>query len=321
MKRRALLLAPLLTPLATPALAQPAAPWPNRPVRLTVPFAPGGSLDLLARSLAPRVSALLGQNLVVENRSGAGGNIGIEAAARAAPDGHSLLISSEPMTINPSLYGGVRYDPVADFAPVTLLARIAQVVIVNPRLPLPDLASFLRATRSWRDGVTTASAGVGSTGHLAVAMLNLAGVAVTHVPYRGGGPSTAAVVSGDCMSAIQTLPAALAFIRSGAVRAVAVTSAQRSRFLPEVPTLAEQLPGLSVESWQGILAPALTPPAVVARLNAIFREALAAQEVQDSLARQGFDSVGSGPEELAAQLRAEVALFPPIIRATGMKAE
>jgi tripartite-type tricarboxylate transporter receptor subunit TctC len=314
MIRRAL----LLTALATPALGQTAT---GRAIRLIVPFAPGGSLDLLGRSLAPRVSAILGQNLVVENRSGAGGNIGIEATARSAPDGHTLMICSEPLTINPTLYQNVRYDPTRDFAPIILLARMTQALIVDPRLPLPDLAGFLGAARSWRSPVTTASAGIGSTGHLTVAMLNRAGVPVTHVPYRGGGPSTAAVVSGECQSAIQSLPSCLNFIRSGAVRAVGVTSAARSRFLPEVPALAEQLPGLSVESWQGILAPAGTPPAVVARLNAVFREALAAPEIQASLARQGFDSAGGAPETLAAQIAAEVALFPPIIRASGMKAE
>ncbi len=314
MRRRAL----LLTTLATPALAQPAA---GRAIRLIVPFAPGGSLDLLGRSLAPRVSALLGQNLVVENRSGAGGNIGIEAAARAAPDGLTLMICSEPMTINPSLYPNVRYDPVRDFAPIILLARMTQAVIVDPRLPLPDLASLLSAARTWRNPVTMASAGIGSTGHLTVAMLNQAGVPVTHVPYRGGGPSTAAVVSGECQSAIQSLPSCLSFIRSGAVRAVAVTSAARSRFLPGIPTLAEQLPGLSVESWQGILAPAGTPAPILARLNAAFAEALAAPEIQASLARQGFESTGGAPAVLAAQLARELAIFPPIIRATGMKAE
>jgi len=314
MKRRAV----LLTALATPALAQA---WPTRSIRLIVPFAPGGSLDLLGRSLAPRVSALLGQTLVVENRSGAGGNIGIEATARSAADGYSLMICSEPMTINPTLYPNVRYDPVRDFAPVILLARMTQALIVDPRLPLADLASFLGAARSWQAPVTTASAGIGSTGHLTVAMLNQAGVPVTHVPYRGGGPSTAAVVSGECQSAIQSLPSCLNFIRSGAVRAVAVTSAARSRFLPGIPALAEQLPGLSVESWQGVLAPAGTPAPILERLNAAFRQALAATEVQDSLARQGFESVGGAPEVLAQQIAAEMALFPPIIRATGMKAE
>ncbi len=319
MNRRALLLAGL----ATPKLVKPlgAQSWPSHSIRLIVPFAPGGSLDLLARSLAPRVSVLLGQTLVVENRSGAGGNIGIEATARAAPDGHTLMISSEPMTINPSLYQGVRYDPLRDFAPIILLARMTQAVIVDPRLPLPDLASFLGAARGWRTPVTTASAGIGSTGHLTVAMLNQAGVPVTHVPYRGGGPSTAAVVSGECQAAVQSLPSCLNFIRSGAVRAVAVTSAARSRFLPDVPTLAEQLPGLSVESWQGVLAPAGTPAPVLARLNAVFAEALAAPEIQQSLARQGFDSAGGAPELLAAQIAEALALFPPIIRATGMKAE
>ena len=314
MKRRAV----LLTALATPALAQS---WPAHPLRLIVPFAPGGSLDLLGRSLAPRVSALLGQNLVVENRSGAGGNIGIEAAARSAPDGTTLMICSEPMTINPSLYQGVRYDPVRDFAPVMLLARMTQAVIIDPRLPLPDLASFLAAARAQPQSVNMASAGIGSTGHLTVAMLNQAGVPVTHVPYRGGGPSTAAVVSGECQSAVQSLPSCLGFIRSGAVRAVAVTSAARSRFLPGVPTLAEQLPGLSVESWQGILAPAGTPAPVLARLNAVFAQALAAPEIQESLARQGFESTGGAPDVLARQIAGEMALFPPIIRATGMKAE
>ncbi len=319
MNRRTL----LLTTLATPALVNPASAqaWPAHPIRLVVPFAPGGSLDLLGRSLAPRVSALLGQNLVVENRSGAGGNIGIEATARAAPDGYTLMICSEPMTINPTLYQNVRYDPVRDFAPIILLARMSQALIIDPRLPIPDLAGFLGAARSWRNPVTMASAGVGSTGHLTVAMLNQAGVPVTHVPYRGGGPSTAAVVSGECQSAIQSLPSCLSFIRSGAVRAVAVTSAARSGFLPGVPALAEQLPGLSVESWQGILAPAGTPPAILARLNAAFADALATPEIQASLARQGFDSTGGTPDVLAAQITVEVALFPPIIRATGMKAE
>jgi tripartite-type tricarboxylate transporter receptor subunit TctC len=297
-----------------------ATDYPSRPIRIIVPFAPGGSLDLLARSLGPQVGSELGQPIVVENRSGAGGNIGIDAVARSQPDGYTLLIASEPLTINPSLYRDVRFDPVRDFAPVTLLARVAQVIILDPRLPAQDLRGLIAAARARPQSINVASAGVGSTGHLAAAMLGLANVPVVHVPYRGGGPATAAVVSGDVQSGILTLPAALGFIRSGTVRVVAVTSTARSRFLPDVPTLAEALPGVEVDSWQAVFAPAGTPAGILARLNAAFIAVVTAPDVTETLLRQGFEPAGSPAAELGTLVRTEAAKWPAIIHATGMQA-
>lgn len=303
--------------LPVPALAQGA--FPDRPVRIVIPVAPGGSLDILGRTFARAISPALGQPVVAENHPGAGSNLAFELVARARPDGHTLLVGSDPLVINPSLYRRVGFDPVRDFAPIIELVRAPQVLVVHPTHPASDFAGFVAAARRADGAMTMGSQGNGSIGHLAGAVLTQrTGVRFTHVPYRGGGPAVVDVVAGHLEALLVTLPAAIEHIRGGRLKALAVTSATRNPALPEVPTVAESgLAGYEVVTWQGILAPAGTPAPVVARLNAALLEALRRPEVGDGLARQGFELRGGTPEEFAALVREEAGRWPPVVRLAG----
>lgn len=303
--------------LAFPRVGRAAA-YPEKPVRIIVPFAPGGSLDILARFLANATQ--IGQPLVVENRSGAGGNIGIEAAARSQPDGYTLMLASEPLTVNPALMR-VSYDPVRDFAPISLIARLTQVLVVHPSVPARNLEDLVRMAQAKPGTINVASAGPGSSGHLAVAMMASAGVPMVHVPFRGGGPAAAAVLAGEVQAGIMTLPAALSYIRGGQLRAFAVTATQRSPFLPDTPTLSELVPNVVVDSWQALFAPAGTPMSIIAQLNAAFVMALSTNEATAFLTRQGFEKAGSTPDELAELVRKEAKKWPAVVRETGLTAD
>ena len=305
--------------LPLPALAQtaPGQPaWPDRPVRIVIPVAPGGSLDILGRTFARAIAPALGQSVVAENHAGAGSNLGFELVARARPDGTTLLVGSDPLTINPSLYRRVGFDPVRDFAPIIELVRAPQVLVVHPNHPAADFQAFLRAARQAEGAMTMGSQGNGSIGHLAGALLNQrTGATFTHVPYRGGGPAVVDVVAGHLEALLVTLPAAIEHIRGGRLKALAVTSLARNPALPEVPAIAELgLDGFEVVTWQGILAPAGTPPAVVARLNAVLLEALRRPDVAEGLVAQGFELRGGSPEAFADLVRAEAARWPGIVR-------
>ncbi len=323
LRRDLLLRSALLALPALPARATGTTWSPDRPVRIVIPVAPGGSLDILGRVLARHLTPRLGQAVVAENLPGAGSNIAFEAVARARPDGHTLLVGSDPLTINPALYPRLGYDPVRDFAPVLEAVRAPQVLVVNPRSPVTDLPAFIAWAREAEGRLSVASQGNGSIGHLAQAVFaQQAGVAFTHVPYRGGGPAVLDVVAGHVEALFVTLPAAIEHIRGGRLRAIAVTSAQRSPALPEVPTVAEAgFPGFDVVTWQGILGPAGTPPAAVARLAAELAAVLALPEVAEDLARQGFTVSARGPEAFAALIRAEAARWPEVVRRAGARLE
>lgn len=319
--RSALLGLPGLMPRAAGA-AEPA--WsPDRAVRMVVPVAPGGSLDILGRLLARHLAARLGQPVVAENLPGAGSNIAFEAVARARPDGLTLLVGSDPLTINPALYPRLGFDPVRDFAPVTEAVRAPQVLVVNPASPVADLARFIAWAREAEGRLTVASQGNGSIGHLAQALFaQEAGVAFTHVPYRGGGPAVLDLVAGHVEALFVTLPAAIEHIRAGRLRALAVTGAERSPALPAVPAVAEAaLPGFEVVTWQGILAPAGTPRAAVARLAEELAEVLALAAVAGDLTRQGFTVTAQGPDRFAALVRAEAGRWPEVVRRAGARLE
>ena len=311
--------------LARPAAARPAfaqdanAPFPDRPVRMIIPVAPGGSLDILGRTFARQLTPVLGQPVVAENHPGAGSNLAFELVARARPDGHTLLVGSDPLTINPSLYRRVGFDPVRDFAPIVELVRAPQVLVVHPTHPATDLAGFLRAARAAEGRMTMASQGNGSIGHLTGAVLaRRAEVSFTHVPYRGGGPAVVDVVAGHVETLLVTLPAAIEHIRGGRLKALAVSSATRSGALPEVPTIAESgFPGFAIVTWQGILATAGTPEPVIARLHAALIEALRRPEVADALRGQGFEVTGTNPEAFAELIRDEAGRWPGVVRLAG----
>lgn len=317
LSRRNLLLLAAAAALPLPARAQGA--WPDRPVRVVIPVAPGGSLDILGRTFARAITPVLGQPVVAENHAGAGSNLGFEMVARARPDGHTLLVGSDPLTINPSLYRRVGYDPVRDFAPIIELVRAPQVLVVHPTHPATDLGSFLRLARQAEGAMTMGSQGNGSIGHLAGAVLTQrTGATFTHVPYRGGGPAVVDVVAGHLEALLVTLPAAIEHIRGGRLKALAMTSLTRNPALPAVPTVAEQgVPGFEVVTWQGILAPAGTPAPVIERLNAVLLAALRTPETAEGLARQGFELRGGTPEAFATLIREESARWPGIVRLAG----
>jgi tripartite-type tricarboxylate transporter receptor subunit TctC len=320
--RRALLgLATL--PLLARGAAAAEAPWPDRPVRIIIPVAPGGSLDILGRSFARQLTGFLGQPVVAENHPGAGSNLAFELVARARPDGHTLLVASDPLAINPGLYPRVGYDPARDFAGVSELVRAPQVLVVRSALPATDVAGFLRLAAQAEGGLTMASQGNGSIGHLAGAVLaRRTGLAFTHVPYRGGGPAVIDLVAGHIDALLVTLPAAIEHIRAGRIRALAVTSATRSAALPEAPTLAESgLPGFDIVTWQGLAAPAGTPAPILARLHAGIAAALARPELREDLTRQGFTVTGTTPDAFTDLIRAEAARWPGIVRLANARVE
>jgi tripartite-type tricarboxylate transporter receptor subunit TctC len=287
-------------------------------VRLIIPFAPGGSLDILGRFLANAVQ--LGQPIVVENRSGAGGNIGFEASAKAPADGYTLMLASEPLTVNPALMR-VGFDPVQDFTGISLVATLTQVLVVHPSVPAADLAALVALAKAKPDSINVASAGPGTSGHLAIAMMASAGVPLVHVPFRGGGPAAAAVLSGQVQAGIMTLPAALGYIRQGQLKAFGVTASRRSIFLPDVPTISELVHEAVVDSWQALFAPTGTPPAIIERIHAATVKALDTSDASTFLERQGFEKVGSSPATLNDLLRSEAAKWTAVVKQTGVTAD
>jgi tripartite-type tricarboxylate transporter receptor subunit TctC len=295
--------------------------WPSRPVRIVAPSAPGGSLDILARLFGRALADRLGQSFVVENRGGGGGNIGFDAVAKSAPDGATIMIASDPLVINPIIYDNLSYDPLRDFAPIITIATLSQVLAVNPALPVADLASFIALARARPRTINVGSSGVGSPGHLAIALLTQAGVPVVHVPYRGAGPALVDAVAGQIDATIVTLPATIGMIRQKQLRPLAVTSSRRSRFAPEVPAMTELLPAVVVDSWQAFFAPAGTDGQIISRLYSELTALLRTPEILEGLETQAFEPGGDTPEELAGFLRAETARWTPIVRAAGIRAE
>ncbi|WP_307137530.1 tripartite tricarboxylate transporter substrate binding protein [Pseudoroseomonas cervicalis] len=301
------------------ALAQQGAGWPERPLRLIVPVAPGGSLDPLARLLARHLQARLGQTVVVENHAGAGGNIAFELVARARPDGHTLLVGWDSLAINPAIYPRPGYDPLRDFAPILQTVSTAQLLVVRPGLAAATLEEFVALSR--RSALTLGSPGNGSIGHLAAELLkSRTGAEWAHAPYRGGGPALQDLIAGHIDAVFLTLPAATGHVRDGRLRPLLVTTAARARALPAVPTAIESgLPGFEIVSWQGLLAPAGTDPAIIDRLNAEVTRLLGLAEIAAPLLEQGFEPSPGTPQALAARLAADVARWPEIVRLAGAR--
>jgi tripartite-type tricarboxylate transporter receptor subunit TctC len=317
-RRAALAAAVAAAAILVPGAAEAQA-WPGRSVRIIVPVPPGGSVDALARILSRHLTELLGQPVVVENHGGAGGNIAFELVANARPDGHTVLAGWDSVAINPALYRGLGWDPLRSFVPVVQTVRAAQILVVRGDIPALTLPEFLDLARRRR--LTVGTPGNGSIGHLALEMIRArTGVPVTHVPYRGGGPAIADLLAGNIDALSLTLAAVTQHVRGGRMRGIAVSAATRAPALPEVPTVAEQgLPGYDVVSWQGLLAPAGTEAAVVARLNAETNRVLAMPEIARQLSAQGLEPVGGGPEVLASLLREDVARWPGIVQAAGVR--
>ncbi len=307
---------------ASAAVAQPA--YPNKPLRLIVGFAPGGGTDILARALGQPLGELLGQQVTIDNRAGAAGIIATELGAKAAPDGYTLLVgSSAGFAINPNLMAKLPYDPVKDFAPVGLFATLSYALDVHPSLPAKTLRDFIALARAKPGAINYGSAGQGSSTHLAIEQFAMmGGVKMTHVPYKGNTPAMTALMSGEVAMVFDPVLTSTPMIKSGRVRALAVTTAQRSALLPDVPTVAESgVAGYESGNWFGIFAPAGTPKDIVERLNAAINKAMARPEMKDKLTSQGADALTGTPADLASLVQRELAKFAKIIKAAGVRIE
>jgi tripartite-type tricarboxylate transporter receptor subunit TctC len=318
--RRAAGLALLAPALAGKARAQG---FPTRSVKIVVGFPPGGSTDVMARVLAEGLTAAWGVPVVVENRGGAGGNIASEAVARAAPDGHTLLIVLASHVTNRELYQQLSYDPVTDFTPVTLLAALPFVLLAHPDFPGNTIADVLRIARERPGSLSYGTAGVGTSQHLAGELLaRTTGIQWTHVPYRGGGPALTDLVAGVIPLALLTTLGVAPLLQEGRIKTIGIASAERSLLLPQAPTFAESgLPGFDAGTWYGLLAPARTPAAIVARINAEVSRILALETTRQRFAALDATIIAGGPEQLAKLMREEDARWAPIIRQAGIRPE
>ena len=304
----------------TSALSQQ---YPVKPIRFIVTFPPGGTVDITARIVQPRLSESFGQPIVIDNRGGAGGVVGTEMAAKSAPDGYTFLFTLSSHTINPLLYK-LRYDVERDFAPVSLLVSVPQLIAAHPNAPAKTLRELVAAAKE-RPGVYSyASPGTGTPGHIAAELLKQrTGINIVHVPYKGGGPAVADTIAGQIPFLFLTAPAALSFTRSGKLRALAVTTRKRTPTAPEIPTVAQELnlPDYEVDSWVAIFAPAKTPAAIVARMQKEVARAVHLPEVKQKLLDQGADPVGSSQEELGRVVKTELKSWAAVIRNSGIKVE
>ncbi|WP_426954687.1 Bug family tripartite tricarboxylate transporter substrate binding protein [Muricoccus radiodurans] len=300
---------------AVPAHAQDWAP--TRPIRFVVPFPAGGATDVVARVLGDRMSERLGQPVVVENRTGSGGNIGVENVVRSAPDGSAILMGTTgTLTINQHLYASMGFDPAKDLVPVSMAFATDHVLIVNPAVQARTAQEFLALLRAQPGRISYGSAGSGSSTHMVAELFRLAAnVEVTHVPYRGSAPALNDTVAGNVQFMLDQLPSAIGQIQGGRVRALATAGPRRSGLLPEVPTMAEiGLPNAEATSWGAVMAPAGTPAPIVARLNAVIREALADPAIQQRLTAAGADALSSTPEELRTKMTQEIATWGRVVR-------
>jgi len=307
---------------APSALAQ--APFPTKPVRLVVPFPAGGTTDILARAAAQKLSETLGQQVIVDNRPGAGGNIGAELVAKAPADGYTLLMGTVGThAINPSLYAKMPYDHVKDFAPVILVAGVPNVLVVNPDLPFKTVADVVAYAKANPGKLNFASSGSGTSIHLSGELFKvMAGVQMTHVPYKGSAPALTDLIGGQVQLMFDNLPSALPQIKGGKLRAVAVTSTTRAAALPDVPTVAESgLPGFESSSWFGILAPAATPKDIIAKINTDVQKWLSTPEAKEKLLGQGAIAAGGSPDDFAKHIQAETAKWAKVVKESGAKVD
>ena len=320
---RALLLKTAVLALAAAGVAAHAQPYPAKPVRIIVPFAPGGSTDIVARALGAKASEGLGQSIIVENRAGAGGSIGAEAAAKAPADGYTVFMGHVgTLAINPALYRKLPYDPIRDFSPITLAIASPLIMVVHPSFPAKSVKELIALARTRPGEITFSSAGNGSASHLGGELLNsIARIKNLHVPYKGTGPATIAVVSGEVSLMFSGQGTSWPLIKSGKLRAIAHTGSKRLANAPSLPAVQETIPGYEVINWHGVLAPAGTPPDIMKRLHAEFVKALASNEVKSKLTADGFEVIGNSPAEFAKFIHAEKDKWAKVIRDAGITQE
>jgi len=309
--KQALLIGAGLAYLCSPAWAA----YPERPIRIVVPVAPGGGNDIVARLLAQRLTSQWGQQVVVDNRPGASTAIGAEIVARASPDGYTIMFHSASFAINAAMNAKLSFDPIKDFTPIGLVARVPQILVVNPALPAKTLAEFLALARSRPGQINFASSGAGSSPHLAMEVLmEMTGVSLNHVPYKGTAPGLADVVAGHVQATFDAIPPAIGYVRGARVRALMVVAPRRFPSLPEVPTNGEAgLPGYDFASWFGMLAPARTPDAVIQTLNRAIVAIIQSADIRERLIDLGLEPLGSSPEENARHLQAEITRWRAFI--------
>jgi tripartite-type tricarboxylate transporter receptor subunit TctC len=310
--------------LAVVASAAFAQAWPSKPIKYIVPFAPGGTTDILGRTIADKLTIVLGVPVVVENKPGAGGGLGAEFVAKSAPDGYTIMggtISTH--AINASLYKDLPYDPVKSFVPITLIARVPNMLVINPAVPAKNVAELIALMKANPGKYTFASSGNGTSQHLSGELFKMtAGVDMQHIPYKGSPPALQDVMGGSVTMTFDNITTAWPLAKDGKLRALAVTTAQRSSVAPEVPTLAESgLPGYEIGSWQGVFAPAGTPPDIVRRLNAEIVKIINSPDVKQKLVALGAEPAPNTPEEFAAMVKAEVVKWSDVVKKSGAKVD
>ncbi len=318
--KKCLSLLPLLLAAAFPAMAQQ---YPVKPVRIIVPFPPGGPTDIVTRLMAPKMSEALGQQVVVENRGGAGGAIGTEQVVKSPPDGYTLIMGTiGGLAVAKSLNPKLGYDTLRDLAPITQSVTVTSIMVVHPSVPAKNVKELLALAKKGSGKLNYASSGNGTITHLAGELLKLMGkVDIAHVPYKGGAPALVALVSGEVDMSYENSLIITPHIKSGKVKGLAVTGAKRSALLPELPTIAETLPGYSASGWYGLLAPAATPKPVIARLNSEAVKALRMPDVVEKLSGQGAEPVASSPEEFTAFIRSETDKWAKLVKAANMRTD
>ena len=309
--------------LAAPlAAAQPAAQsFPNKPIRFVVPFPPGGGNDILARALAPKMSEILGQQVVIDNRAGAGGNIGADFVAKSPPDGYTIVIASNQVTMNPWIYSKLPFDIAKDFSPIAQIASVPMLLAINPEVPAKDLKEFIALAKAKPGSLNYSTPGLGTPQHIAFEVFNFdAGVKVTHVPYKGTSPSIVDLIGGQVQATIGTMASLEQHVKSGKVRAIAVSTPQRSPTMPDVPTIEEGgLKGYNVPLWYSVLAPANTPKEIVSKISASIRDALRDPQTKAQLERQGFVESYLDPAQMTALIKQDLTYWQKAIKNIGLK--
>ena len=302
--------------------AQPSS-YPNKPIRIIVPYVAGGPSDIFARAVAQLLTEAWGQPAIIDNRPGASGNVGIAVATRAPADGYTLTTVSIAFAVAPSLDGNIGYDPVRDLSPISLLATINNLLVVHPGLPVKSVKELIAFAKARPGEVTFASGGAGGAQHLAGELFStLAGVRMTHIPYKGSAPGLTALIGGETMIGFTDMLITLPHVKSGRLRALAVTGSQHSALMPALPTVAESgLPGYSVTAWFGLLAPAGTPSDIISRINAEIRKGFGTAQLKERFGAMGADAVATTPEQFAQFLRVEMAKWSKVVKAAGIRAE
>ena len=308
--------------LAAPVAAQPAA-YPARPIRVIVPFPPGGATDIMARTIGQKLTQRWGQQTIIDNRPGAGGNIAADIAARAAPDGYTLFFAaSAQLAVNPSLYSKVPYDAVRDFAPVILGGSVPNILVAHPSLPARSLKELIALAKAKPGQLQYASPGSGSTAHLSAELLKLeAGIDLMHIPYKGAAPGVADVLGGQVPLMFVSMPSVVGHVKAGRLAGIGMTGSKRSDAAPDVPAFAETLPRFESSAWYGIVAPASTPRDIVAKLNREIAAILKLPDVRDVLAAQGIEIIGGTPEEFGRYIKSELGKWAAVVKKSGARVD